>query len=390
MTIDTLLEWVRPWLFLAGTMLALVLLGLGLHALLYAVARRLAARTASAFDELLVAETRAPARLLVPLLLVNFAWSSSGLALKVQAFGQRLLTILFIVTAAWLIVRALRAVTRWTTQRFRIDVDDNLRAREVQTKAMVLQRSASLVVVVVAAALVLMQFPGIENVGASLLASAGVAGLAVGLAARPALTNLLAGLQLALTQPIRIDDVVIVEGEWGRIEEIRNTFVIVRIWDLRRLVVPLSYFIEKPFQNWTRVTADLLGTVFVHVDYTTPVGTVRDELKRILDASGLWDGKVWNLQVTESNEHTVQLRALMSAPDASTAWDLRCLVRERLIEYLQREHPRALPRNRAELLAQQDATTAPAPAGPARHRGPAGSGSGSVTTDGISSIDGRS
>jgi small-conductance mechanosensitive channel len=171
--------------------------------------------------------------------------------------------------------------------------------------------------------------------------------------------NLLAGLQLALTQPIRIDDVVIVEGEWGRIEEIRNTFVVVRIWDLRRLVVPLSHFIEKPFQNWTRVTADLLGTVFVHVDYTTPVEQVRSELKAILDTTPMWDGKVWNLQVTEASERTIQLRALMSAPDASTAWDLRCHVRERLLDYLQRAHPQALPRSRAEVLAELNSADAP-------------------------------
>ena len=172
---------------------------------------------------------------------------------------------------------------------------------------------------------------------------------AIGVAARPVLSNLLAGLQIALTQPIRLDDVVIVEGEWGRIEEITNTYVVVRIWDLRRLIVPLSQFIEKPFQNWTRQTADLLGTVFVNVDYSLPVDEVRAELHRILQSTQLWDGKVWVLQVVEATEHTVQLRALMSAPDAATAFDLRCYVRERLIAYIQKNHPESLPRARAEI-----------------------------------------
>jgi small-conductance mechanosensitive channel len=195
----------------------------------------------------------------------------------------------------------------------------------------------------------LMTFPAIRRFGASLLASAGVAGLIVGLAARETISSLLAGIQVALTEPIRLDDVVIVEGEWGRIEEIRMTYVVVRIWDERRLVVPLSYFIEKPFQNWTRKTANILGTVFLYVDYAVPVDEVREQLHRILKDSGLWDGKVWNLQVTDATERTMQLRALMSAPDSSTAWDLRCDVREKLIEFLQREYPGSLPVTRAEL-----------------------------------------
>jgi small-conductance mechanosensitive channel len=156
-------------------------------------------------------------------------------------------------------------------------------------------------------------------------------------------------VQIAFSQPIRLDDVVIVEGEWGWIEEITTTYVVVRIWDLRRLVVPLSYFIEKPFQNWTRNTADLLGTVFLYTDYTVPVDEVRQELHRILEASKMWDGKVWGLQVTNASEHTVELRALMSSPGSSQAWDLRCYVREKLIAYLQQNHPQSLPRARAEI-----------------------------------------
>jgi hypothetical protein len=304
-----------------------------------------------ALDELLVRHAARPTRLLLPLLFVSAVWRSAPIPPSLAVFGQLVLSIAFIAAGAWLLVALLAAIVAWSEMHFRVDVGDNLQARRIQTQVGVLRRTANVLIFVVAGALMLLKIPGVENVGASLLASAGLAGIIVGMAARPAVSNLLAGLQLALTQPIRLDDVVIVEGEWGRIEEIGTTFIVVRIWDLRRLVVPLSYFIEKPFQNWTRVTADLLGTVFVYVDYTTPVEDVRRELHHILETSGMWDGKVWNLQVSDTNDRTLELRALMSAPDASTAWDLRCHVRERLIAYLQGHHPQALPHRRTQVEA---------------------------------------
>ena len=197
----------------------------------------------------------------------------------------------------------------------------------------------------VAAALILMKFPSIQHLGTSLLASAGLAGLAAGIAARPMLSNLIAGMQLALTEPIRIDDAVLVEGEFGNIEEITTTYVVVRIWDQRRMVLPLAYFIEHPFQNWTLNSADLLGTVLVHVDYTVPVEEVRQELQRILEATPLWDRRVWNLQVTDATDSSVELRAMMSASGAGRLWDLRVHVREKLIAFLQ-TYPQSLPRVR--------------------------------------------
>jgi small-conductance mechanosensitive channel len=189
--------------------------------------------------------------------------------------------------------------------------------------------------------------------GTAILASAGIVGLVIGFATQKTVSTVLAGLQIAITQPIRVDDVVIVESEWGRIEEITLTYVVVRLWDLRRLVVPIPYFIEKPFQNWTRVSADLLGTVFIYADYTLPVQRIREELHSILRASDLWDGRVWGLQVTGKTERAVELRALMSAPDASSAWDLRCKVREELLEFIQKNYPESLPRLRAELASGQ-------------------------------------
>jgi small-conductance mechanosensitive channel len=192
----------------------------------------------------------------------------------------------------------------------------------------------------------LMVFESARRFGASILASAGIAGVILGFAAQRSLASLLAGFQIALTQPIRVDDVAIVEGEFGRIEEITLTYVVVRLWDLRRLVVPISYFIEQPFQNWTRASADLLGAVFLHVDYSVPVDSLRTELTRILKESEHWDGKVNTLQVTDAKEHTLVIRAVASAADASLAWSLRCEVREKLVSYLQREHPHSLPRIR--------------------------------------------
>jgi small-conductance mechanosensitive channel len=189
----------------------------------------------------------------------------------------------------------------------------------------------------------------VRQLGAGILTSAGILGIVVGLAAQRSIANLLVGLQIAVTQPIRIDDVVIIENEWGRIEEITSTYVAVRLWDLRRLMVPLTYFIEKPFQNWTRTSAEVLGTVYLYTDYRVDVEAVRRELLKILRESELWDGRVWGFQVTDAKESVLELRALMSASDASKAWDLRCAVREKLVLYMQRYHSSCLPRFRVQV-----------------------------------------
>ncbi|MHC4719751.1 MAG: mechanosensitive ion channel family protein [Planctomycetota bacterium] len=204
-------------------------------------------------------------------------------------------------------------------------------------------------VVILAAGTMLMTFPKVRQLGTTILASAGIIGIVVGMAAQRTIGTFIAGIQIAVTQPIRVDDVVIVENEWGRIEEITLTYVVVKIWDLRRLIVPITYFIEKPFQNWTRKTADILGTVFIYVDYTVPFDAMREQLQKILNESELWDKKVCVLQVTNATERTVEVRALMSAADASTAWSLRCEVREKLIEFIRNKYPQALPKFRAEL-----------------------------------------
>jgi small-conductance mechanosensitive channel len=217
-----------------------------------------------------------------------------------------------------------------------------------------MRRVLTTMVMVVTVAAALMTFDSVKQYGVSLIASAGAAGIVVGLALRPLLTNLFAGIQIAITQPIRIGDAVIVENEWGWIEEITGTYVVIKIWDWRRLVVPLSYFLERPFQNWTRQTTDLIGSVLLWVDYTVPVAPIRQRLEEIARESKLWDKQVVNLQVVDSNERAVQLRALVSARTSPEAWDLRCEVREKLILFLQEEFPGALPKQRAELVDLAD------------------------------------
>ncbi len=326
-----------------------VLAALALHWASYAVGGRFAGRSRSVVDDSLIRHTRKPTRIVFPLLAIFVVLPALPIPPNLLDPARHILALAMIATLGWAAVALTEIVTDVAAERYPLDVPDNLGARRIRTQLQLLRRVTVIVVAVVALSLMLMTFPGIRQLGVSLFASAGIAGLVLGMAARPTISNLLSGIQVALTEPIRLDDVVIVEGEWGRIEEIGTTYVVVRIWDLRRLIVPLTYFIEKPFQNWTRVTADLLGTVYLYTDYTVPVESVRQKLHSVLESSGLWDGKVWGLQVTDTTERTMQLRALMSAPDSSAAWDLRCHVRERLIEFLQSEHPGSLPRARAEI-----------------------------------------
>src|SRR5690606_30128810 len=256
-------------------------------------------------------------------------------------------SLVLIGMVAFVLYQLVDVASSFVLRQHRMDVADNLRARAIHTQVLVLKKVAIAVIGVFTIASMLMVFESVRQFGASILASAGVAGIIVGFAAQRSIATLLAGFQIALTQPIRVDDVVIVENEWGRIEDITLTYVVVRIWDLRRLVLPITYFIEQPFQNWTRRSADILGTVFLHVDYTVPLDALRAELTRILEASPKWDGKVNVLQVTDAKPHTLEIRALASARDASDAWDLRCEVREKLVQFLQRNFPESLPRLRA-------------------------------------------
>jgi small-conductance mechanosensitive channel len=295
---------------------------------------------------------REPVLLLSPVVTVLMALPLAHFSPAPGAFLYHSALIVLIATLGWTCIRFFDAWRDTLEARHRLDVVDNLMARRVITQVTILRRIALALVLIASVSAMLMTFPEVRAVGATLFASAGVAGLLLGFAARPVFTNILAGLQVALTEPIRIDDVVVVEGNWGWIEEIRSTYVVMRIWDQRRLMLPLSYFIEKPFENWTRRTADLLATVTLYVDYTAPVQELRDYCHSILQESPLWDGKAWAFQVTDATPQTLQLRALMSVANSGHAWDLRCLVREKLVEFLQRRHPDSLPLTRVSLSSR--------------------------------------
>jgi len=262
--------------------------------------------------------------------------------------GQ-LFYLLFVAVFTWLIIAVIKAIKTILLSRFNLDAEDNLKARKVHTQIRVLERIAVFLVIFIAVAMALLSFEAIRQIGISLLASAGIAGLIIGFAAQKSISMLLAGFQLALTQPIRLDDVVIVEGEWGRIEEITLTYVVVAIWDKRRLIVPVNYFIEKPFQNWTRQTAEIIGSVHIYVDYGFPIDKLRTFMDESLKRNPHWDGQVKVLQVTDCTEKSMELRALASAKDSSSAWDLRVLLREEMIEFIRLNHPEYLPRTRLTL-----------------------------------------
>ena len=298
----------------------------------------------------LLQRARAPARLLLPLSGVQVVLGSAPDDLLMIDGARRLVLLAMIAAFTWLGLRATDAIQRIIVARHPVDIADNLHARRIQTQTRVLVRTLGVFVVIFGVSTMLMTFPAARQFGTSLLASAGLAGLAVGFAAKPVLGNLIAGLQIALTQPIRLDDVVIVENEWGRIEEITGSYVVVRVWDDRRLVVPLQWFIENPFQNWTRSTSSLTGAVILWVDYATPLEPLRQELTRLCEeARHLWDGRVSVLQLVDATDKAVQLRVLVSSADSSRNWDLRCYVRENLVNFLCAHYPGCLPQVRASL-----------------------------------------
>ncbi|MFO1497327.1 MAG: mechanosensitive ion channel [Verrucomicrobiota bacterium] len=319
--------------------------------LTYVLEARLARWTSQSntrFDDLLVPFIGKSLRVVVPVLAVILALPVVGLPPAYSNIVSKASSILIVLAITYVLFQSVAAAEKLLLTEYDITKTDNLRARKVYTQVHVLSKALHVVIAIFCAASILMLFEEVRRLGTSILASAGVVGIIIGFAAQRTIANLFAGFQLAVTQPIRIDDVVIVEGEWGRIEEITLTYVVVKIWDQRRMIVPLSYFIEKPFQNWTRVSADLLGAVMIYVDYTFPVEELRKEAKRIVEGSPFWDRKFWNLQVTDTTERAMQVRVLVTASDSGKAWDLRCELREKLLAFVQSNYPQSLPKVRAE------------------------------------------
>ncbi len=339
----------QPWLAGAGVIAASMAAAYVLHALLFRLGHRVARRTASLVDDLVLTRAERPGRAVLMTLAVLAVLPMLPLPAGWAVEALRFAGLFLIAALGWAIISLSHVVTDWATLRYDLTQPDNVLARQVHTRVQMLRRVVVAVVGIITVLLMLMTFPTMREVGLSLFASAGIAGLVIGMAARPALSNLIAGIQLALTGPVRIGDFVVVEGESGTVEEITATYVVIRLWDQRRLVVPLSTFIEKPFQNWTRAAPELLGSVMVYLDHSIPIDEVRRQVLRILDASPLWDRRVGNLQMTEFKEQSVELRALVSAASAGDLWDLRCHLREELLKVLQQQFPQSLPRLRAEL-----------------------------------------
>lgn len=334
------------WSFVVAALA--VLIALGAHWVLVKLARRAVSRTRTGVDDIVLRRVQQPIRWL----LVAFALSLAqpGLALgtgSARLWGQAA-GLAFPALLGWMAVALLGVAMEVVQSRADISVADNLRARRQRTRAAILHRIGVFLILLLTFCMMLMSIPSVRTIGVTLIASAGLAALAVGAAAQPALKNLIGGLQMAFTEPIRIDDVVIVDGEWGRIEEIRLTYVVVKIWDERRLIVPVSKFLEESFQNWTRQTSQILGSVFWYLDPASDVRRLRGKLEQVVGASERWDGRFCNLQVTDTKPEAIEVRALMTAKDASTAFDLRCEVREAILAFVREEMPEAIVRYRGE------------------------------------------
>ncbi|MDB5452083.1 MAG: Small-conductance mechanosensitive channel [Caulobacteraceae bacterium] len=364
--LQTYFPWAPAWLVSLILVAAALAVALGAYQLILRLVRHgLSSR--DEFWRALLLRTKGPARL--ALVILALAWAVDAAPFtpgQAQAVRHGLL-MAFIVLCGWAVMTGVNIAASLYMRRFRVDLPDNLLARKHATQIRILQRTAAILVVVVTAAMALMTVPGVRQIGVSLLAAGGAAGIIVGLALQPILSNLMAGFQIAFAQPIRIDDAVVVEGQFGHVEEINATYVVIRLWDLRRLVVPLKTFLEKPFENWTRESSDLLGEVLLSVDYRVPIAALRDQLQAILMASSAWDRKTGKLQVKDSMESFMVIRCLVSASNAPALNDLRFEVRERMIDFLQQEFPQALPRKGIEFAAAAEP-------GPAKQKAPDRSG----------------
>jgi small-conductance mechanosensitive channel len=291
---------------------------------------------------------RKPLRPLLPVICAAVTVPFTRLTDVVKAGMGHFFYILLIALFGWLAVTVVYIMRDVFLSGYNINDKNNLRARSIYTQTGMITNIINVIIIIFTISAILMTFQEVKQIGVSILASAGIVGIVVGFAAQKTLGNFIAGIQIALAQPIRLDDVVVVEGEWGRIEEITLTYVVVRIWDLRRLILPLSYFLDKPFENWTRASADLTGTVMIYADYTIPVPEIREELNRILNNNPKWDKKASGLQVTGATERTIEMQALVSAADSELLWDLRCEVREKMIGFLRSRFPDSLPHVRVD------------------------------------------
>jgi small-conductance mechanosensitive channel len=347
-------------LILAGIVIVVFFVSFLLFKLVSVLVRRISGSS----YELIHKRLSLPFRLLITVISLNIAQGFTYFQSLNNFYVNKIMFILLIMALAMLLVKITEFIRDGLYERFDIMAANNLSERKIRTQIDFIQKVSSVLIIFLAISVILMSFTRVRELGTSLIASAGIASVIIGFAAQKSIANLLAGLQIAFTQPIRYDDVVIVENEWGRVEEITLTYVVIRIWDSRRLIVPISYFLEKPFQNWTRSSADLLGTVFLNTDFSLPVEAIRAELNNILadpDVKKLWDGRTSVVQVTDATENTMQVRILVSAANSGNAFDLRCIIRERIIAYILKNYPTALPKHRLDNTVTMPQVSKPEP-----------------------------
>ncbi|WP_240904800.1 mechanosensitive ion channel family protein [Sphingobacterium sp. SGR-19] len=343
------------WLWNFMLILLSIFLGFLIKALLIPLVRRAAvAQTSYSLFRSFVKHFNQILSVFIPLLLFNGLLPITRLNSATHQILSAAAEILLVVCFAIILIRAIKVFEDYLYHRFDVNKENNLRERKIRTQIVFIRKLVITIIIIVTLAIILLSFESMRKVGAGLLTGVGIGGIIIGFAAQKSLGNLLAGFQIAFTQPIRMDDVLVVEGEWGKVEEINLTYVVVNIWDKRRLVLPINYFIEKPFQNWTRTTAEILGTVFIYTDFTVPVQLLRDKLTELLESHPLWDRKVNVLQVTDLKERTMEIRCLMSCRNSGQAFDLRCFVREQMIDYIRTQFPESLSKTRVAYVPQQD------------------------------------
>lgn len=340
-------SWVPSWVYAFLLFAAIVAVGCAIQA---AVTRFLSRKPPDwhAFARQAWHRTRRLLRFILVLFAAGISLQLVDMSREAHAVARHIFGALFTVQLGWIILVVVNIAMDRYLFRFHMDASDNLLARKAITQMRMVRRAVNVLLIILTAGFALMSFDEVRQFGISLFASAGVAGIVAGLAARPLLENLIAGLQLAFTQPVRIGDAVVINNEMGEVEEIGSVYIVIKLWDLRRQVVPLSYLFQTPFTNWTRSGSSLIGTVMIYVDYTLPMDPVRAKALELVKASPLWDGQVASVQVSDAREQVMEVRVLASASDSGRAWDLRCEVREKLIAYIRDEFPFALPRVRRE------------------------------------------
>lgn len=336
-------QHIPAWLWNIGVIVFSLLLGYIIKLIITAILHFYKNRNDYSLFKSIITHLEKPLDFFVPLLTLNFMIPLTQLSSTAKLFLNRLSGIAMVIAFAYLLISSIKILEDYVFHLYDLNKANNLRERKVRTQMIFIRKVIVVTIVLVSVAIILLSFDNVRKIGAGLLTGVGIGGIVVGFAAQKSLANLLAGFQIAFTQPIRIDDVLVVEGEWGKVEDITLTYVVLSIWDERRLILPINYFIEKPFQNWTRTTAELLGTVFLYVDYTFPVDGLRGELNRLLDGNKLWDKRVGIIQVTDAKEHTIELRILVSSSNSSDAFDLRCFIREKMLKYIAENMPQNLP-----------------------------------------------